>query len=38
MVKGRDLRSEGQVLVPGRVYWMDIFSHIFVVKIVMKVV
>ena len=21
---------------PGTVYWMDIFSHIFVVKIVMK--
>ena len=29
VVMGGDSRSEG----PGAVYWMDMFSHIFVVKI-----
>ena len=33
---GRDSHSDGSN--PGTVYWMDIFSHTFVVKIVMMFV
>ena len=33
MVMGRDSVSEGRGSNPSTIYWMDIFSHIFVVKI-----
>ena len=32
VIMGRDSRSKGG-LNPGTIYWMDIFSHLFVVKI-----
>ena len=35
VVLGRDSRSEGRGFKSRHVYWMDIFSNIFVVKIVM---
>ena len=34
-VMGRDLRSEGRGFESRTLYCMDIFSHVFVVKIVM---
>ena len=37
VVMGRDSRPKVVGLNPGTVYWMDIFSQIFVVKIVMFV-
>ena len=37
MVMGGDSCSEGRGFVPSTLYWMDIFSHIIVVKIVMFV-
>ena len=38
MVMGDDSRVQEVVgLNPSAVYWMDIFSHIFVIKIVMFV-
>ena len=33
MVMGGDSRCKGRGFEIGTVYWMDIFSHIFVVKI-----
>ena len=37
VVMGRDSRLKVMGSNPGTVYWMDIFSHIFCVKIVMFV-
>ena len=37
VVMGGDSFSKGHGLNPGTVSWMDIFSHLFVVKIVMCV-
>ena len=37
MVMGRDSRPMVVGSNTGTIYWMDIFSHIFVVKIVMFV-
>ena len=38
MDMGRDSHSKVVGSNPGTVHWMDIFSHIFVVKIVMMFV
>ena len=38
VVMGGDSCSEGRGLGFGTTYWMDIFSHIFAVKIVMMFV